>query len=416
MAHFAVSCPESPGHLNPMTTLLLELQQRGHEITWIGLADFAERIKQLGFNSIVIGEDVFPMGSYETLIGELGRRSGISAIRYTVQLFGRAARLGLEEGIPAVKSCGANVLISDETVFTARTCGELLNLPWITVCNALPMHPDVDLPPNGLSWRYGNGLLSRARNAFGYQLASIALGGIFREIRRFRKRQGMDNYPMLRENASRLATLAQIPSEFDFPRAKRPDWLHYVGALHDTRRRPRVDFPFDRLDGRRLIYASMGTAQNRLLNVFRIMAEACQSIDAQLVISLGGGVSPETLGPLAGDPIVVKFAPQLELLQRASLFITHAGMNSAAESIAAGVPMVAIPVTNDQPSVAARVRHHRCGKMIPLRSVSTRRLAQLVRTVLDEPNYAKQIRRQAAANERAGGAARAAEIIEDAIG
>ncbi|MFZ0710133.1 MAG: glycosyltransferase, partial [Terrimicrobiaceae bacterium] len=57
----------------------------------------------------------------------------------------------------------------------------------------------------------------------------------------------------------------------------------------------------------------------------------------------------------AGSPIVVPFAPQLELLRRAALTITHAGLNTALESLNQGVPMVAIPIPNDQPEVASRL-------------------------------------------------------------
>lgn len=68
----------------------------------------------------------------------------------------------------------------------------------------------------------------------------------------------------------------------------------------------------------------MGTLQNRLTGVFQKIASACEGLDAQLVISLGGSASPESLPELPGNPLVVKYAPQLELLQKATLMITHA--------------------------------------------------------------------------------------------
>ena len=57
-----------------------------------------------------------------------------------------------------------------------------------------------------------------------------------------------------------------------------------------------------------------------------------------------------------GDNVyLVEIAPQLSILQRASLFVTHSGMNSTSESIHYGVPMVCIPITADQPLIAYRV-------------------------------------------------------------
>jgi zeaxanthin glucosyltransferase len=54
-----------------------------------------------------------------------------------------------------------------------------------------------------------------------------------------------------------------------------------------------VDFPWSRLDPNRpLVYASMGTLQNGILQTFRMIAEACAGLDLQLMISLGGGQDP----------------------------------------------------------------------------------------------------------------------------
>jgi UDP:flavonoid glycosyltransferase YjiC (YdhE family) len=93
-------------------------------------------------------------------------------------------------------------------------------------------------------------------------------------------------------------------------------------------------------------------------------------LDAQLVISLGGGNNPESLPNLPGNPLVVGYAPQLELLEKATLTITHAGMNTTLECLTNGVPMVAIPVANDQPGIAARIAWTGVGEVVPLKKVS----------------------------------------------
>src|SRR5262249_58747608 len=86
----------------------------------------------------------------------------------------------------------------------------------------------------------------------------------------------------------------------------------------------------------------------------RARAEACAGLDLQLVISLGGGQDPALLGDLPGDPVVVGYAPQLELIRRAALTISHGGLNTALESLEWGVPMVVLPVAYDQPGGGAR--------------------------------------------------------------
>ena len=128
-------------------------------------------------------------------------------------------------------------------------------------------------------------------------------------------------------------------------------------------------------------------AKSIALEIFRKIAEACAALNVQLVLSLGGGLEPERLGALSGDPLVVNFAPQLELVKRASVVITHAGLNTVLESLAEGVPLVCIPLGNDQPGVASRVKTHGAGVVIPPRRASVARLRSAVRTVLENDSY-----------------------------
>jgi UDP:flavonoid glycosyltransferase YjiC (YdhE family) len=121
-----------------------------------------------------------------------------------------------------------------------------------------------------------------------------------------------------------------------------PANFHYTGPFHDVRVRPPAPFPWERLTGRPLIYASMGTLQNRMNHVFHAIAEACNGIDADLVISLGGGGAPEQLGELPGRPIVVGFAPQLGCWRGRPDH--HAcGIEHRARESGGRVPAVAIP-------------------------------------------------------------------------
>src|SRR5260370_29383935 len=100
----------------------------------------------------------------------------------------------------------------------------------------------------------------------------------------------------------------------------------------------------------------MGTILNGRVDVFRtIVAALTKHKDLQLVLSIGGQLDPEQIGPVPNNAIIVKRAPQLELLKRASVCITHAGLNTLLETLTHGVPQVPIPVTFAQPVFAARI-------------------------------------------------------------
>lgn len=159
----------------------------------------------------------------------------------------------------------------------------------------------------------------------------------------------------------------------------------------------------------------MGTLQNQIRRVFEMIAEACRELPVQLVISLGGSDDADEYAHLPGNPITVGYAPQLELLQKASLCITHAGLNTALESIAHGVPMLAIPITNDQPGVAARIQHHGLGLTIRLEKMTVPKLRTTLQMLLQDARFADNAKTFQEAIASVDGVSTAATIIEAAL-
>ena len=207
-----------------------------------------------------------------------------------------------------------------------------------------------------------------------------------------------------------------MPAGFDFPQRHLPPQFHYAGPFLDAGTRRSVAFPWDRLDaGRPLVFVSMGTLQNGVERVFRTVAEACAAFPVQTVLSLGGNLAPEVFARLPGDPVVVRYAPQLELLRKAALTVFHGGLNTALESLCCGVPMVAIPVTMDQPGVGARIAWTGTGKTIPVAQLTAKRLGAAIGEVLANDRYraqAKGLQRQIASIR---GVEQAAELIEGSL-
>jgi MGT family glycosyltransferase len=169
------------------------------------------------------------------------------------------------------------------------------------------------------------------------------------------------------------------------------------------------------LTDRPIVYTSMGTLQNRQFWIFHVIAEACAMLPMQLVISLGGGARREEIGQLAGDPVVVDFAPQMALLERSCLFITHGGLNSVQEALLEGVPLVVVPITNDQFGVAARVEWTGAGERLPLRRLSATRLRCAIERVLSQPAYRREAERLQQAMVASRGVVQAADLTEAVV-
>jgi len=190
-----------------------------------------------------------------------------------------------------------------------------------------------------------------------------------------------------------------------------------VGPLRRDPPKP-VAFPWERLDGRPLVYGSLGTLQNSRAPIFRCFAEACGGLDVQLVLSHGGGLTnaeAESLERLPGAPLVVSYAPQFEVLSRASATITHAGLNTVLDSLANGVPVVTVPITYEQPAIARRVERARAGRSVSMARLKQAVLRPALQQVLGDPEYRAAAARLADASRAAGGVAKAADIVETAL-
>ena len=146
--------------------------------------------------------------------------------------------------------------------------------------------------------------------------------------------------------------------------------------------------------------------------MFRVIAEACDGLGLQVVMSLGGRRDPKMLVGLSKDLLVVKEAPQLELIKIAAIVINHAGINTVLETLMEGKPMIAIPITHDQPALAARLAWLHVAEVIPERRLSTGGLRSAILRVLNDSSYGF-IAREIQDKIKAGrGLERAVEVIE----
>jgi zeaxanthin glucosyltransferase len=415
MTHFGIICPTATGHLNPMTTLGRELQQRGHRVTLFGFPDSQPKTLAAGLEFWMIGESEFPSGISAEIYAQLGKLNGLAGLRYTISWIRQSAVVLLRDAPGAIREAGVEALLVDQVSPGGGTVAEFLDIPFITVCSALMINQEDGVPPFFRPWSYNRAWWARLRNQAGYGLMNRIAQPIREVVAEYRQRWKLPPHSDPNDQYSQLAQLSQQPAEFEFPRQHLPKVFHFTGPYNNPASREPISFPFEKLTGQPLIYASMGTIQNRLLEIFNSIAAACHGLDAQLVISLGGSSSPESLQGLPGNPLVVGYAPQLELLQKTTLTITHAGMNTTLESLTNGVPMVAIPITNDQPGVAARLAWTGAGEVVPLSRLSVPKLRTAIQRVLAEDSYKNNASKLQEAIRRAGGVSRAADIVEQVI-
>jgi len=148
-----------------------------------------------------------------------------------------------------------------------------------------------------------------------------------------------------------------------------------------------VAFPFDDLDDIPIIYISLGTVFNNKVDFYRTCFEAFANIGRKVVLAVGKRTNIAALGTIPDNFIVREFVPQLELLQRAALLVTHGGMNSVSEALCYGVPLLVIPQTADQFLVGQRIQQLGAGRTIHRGTVNAQKLRSIAEEILAQPAY-----------------------------
>ena len=96
------------------------------------------------------------------------------------------------------------------------------------------------------------------------------------------------------------------------------------------------------------------------------------------------------------------------------VFVSHCGINSVHESLAAGTPIVGLPMLADQRDMAIRVEDAGVGLALDKRRLTSDALRQAILTVLHDPKFARNIPPIQSSFALAGGVRRAADLIEHA--
>jgi len=424
MAHFAILCPAEGGHMLSMGPVGQELVRRGHRVTLMAPEDAAPLAKVLDLPLHVVDPGAI---QYPTSL-VLDRSPWLGAGAADVSLgqhFRWYAEVLLKVLPPALRELEVDGLVVDHTVSAGGTAADHVGIPFVTVHSAMFWNEEPGVPPACTGWAYRSGRLAEWRNRLGYLGWRRFIQPTVNEINRHRRQWGLARLRGIDDTFSSLAQISQLFPEFDYPRKRLPDTFHYIGSLTaDRRLNADHAFPWDRLDGRPLIFASAGTLTMHEDNgsvLPRIMS-ACADLDAQVVLALGicsdeeqGTSLREHLGVIPDNAVVVDFAPQLALLDRASLLITHAGVNTVLEAISRAVPMVALPRGYDQPAMGSRIAHSGVGLLGSFRSSTAAQIREMVKRVLGEDSFRRRARELQTAIRAAGGVSRTADIAEEAI-
>jgi MGT family glycosyltransferase len=201
---------------------------------------------------------------------------------------------------------------------------------------------------------------------------------------------------------------------FDFVPPELPANVRYAGAMLDDPSWAGASWtppwPAENRDPIVLVGLS-STFQNQLSALQRIAA-ALAEMPVRAVITLGPALAPDAISAPASNVAIVAHAPHAAVLRDAALAITHCGHGTTMRALAAGVPIVCMPMGRDQGDTAARVVHHGAGVRIKP-TASSAAIRKAVATVLRDPRFTAGAKALAAAIARDGRELDPAALVEE---
>jgi UDP:flavonoid glycosyltransferase YjiC (YdhE family) len=343
------------GHVNPPLKLARGLKLEGHTVYYVGLADFEDYVRSQGLDYISIFEDRCPKGYLKNRAGEKKQNDLDNLTLLLWEATGGQGKRAFDP-IKEIEAGIAKVL--------RKTSPDLMIIDFKLR----------DLAPLVI---HKFGLHAAIISVTLIDLAPITTG--------------RDEAP----SQGGLPELFLCPKEFDFPSVTKRD-RYYIEASIELQRKESHAFPWDKVDADRpLIYCSLGSQSYQYEHnqaLYRAVIEAMKGKpDWQLVLAAGMHSNPIDFNPLPENVLVVNWAPQLELIKRASIMITHGGLGGVKECIFFGVPMIVFPCRWDQPHNAARVVYHGLGVRGDIHNVSVSQIRSLIDTIEKNPSFRMRV-------------------------
>ncbi|WNG41601.1 glycosyl transferase [Archangium violaceum] len=367
------------GHVNATLPVVRELVDRGEDITYYLTDAFRPQVERAGAR----------FHRYEST---LEREIGFLPARMPGE-----SRHVLSQLLEAVRAERPDYLVYDPMCLWARMIGQLLRIPAITFRPTMAINPQAG--------PFAAFLRSRVSAFPGvFEQAAKELGELTREY-------GLpptDLMGMLGQVEP--LNLVCVPRSFQPGGDTFDERFVFVGPSI----RPRGDagdFPFAHLAEGPTLYISLGTIFNNWPEFYRMCFTAFGGTRWRVVLATGHAVNPAELGPIPDNFLVRPSVPQLEVLERTDVFLTHGGANSLMEAFSYGVPVVVIPQMAEQPLNAHRVVELGLGLALDKDTVTVEQLQQAVARVSSEPEFRTKMRALQQDVRGSGGYHRAAEAI-----
>ena len=388
------------GHVNPTLPVVTELVKRGHHVIYYNSDTFEQAIRGAGaeFRS-------YPNSS--TSEADLAKRIH-NLVTVTVFILEESIRL-LPFLLEEMEREKPDLVVFDSIALWGMQAARLQNIYSVASISTMVQERVFGM----IKWR---DVLHIFRQGF------TLLPTIQRLRRQLVKKYGSDVFPgqsilPCKGNLNIVYTSREFQPDTPYL----DDSFHFVGPSILSATRKETDFPWHLLDPEHTkVYLSFGTLYNQNIEFYRIVFTAFADHPAQFILSVGRLTDIHDLGPAPDNFIIRPSVPQLELLQKVDLFITHGGMNSVNEGLNYGVPLVVVPQQIEQALNGRQVARQGAGVVLadtpPYGRLDAGVLRRAVDKVLADPTYRFNAERIGRSFREAGGYQQAATVITSGLG
>ncbi len=388
-AHIAMFSIAAHGHVNPSLEVIRELVARGHRVTYAIPPVFADKVAATGaevkpWHSTLPTPDDDPSAWGTTLLDQ-------------VEPFLDDAMQALPQLTDAYAGDEPDLVLHDIASYPARVLAHRWGVP------------AVSLSPCMVAWE---GYEEEVAEPMWAEPKKTERGrAYYARFEKWLADHGITQHPDAFTGRPDRS-LVLIPRALQ-PHADRVDERVYsfVGACQGDRadqgdwQRP--------AGAEKVVLVSLGSAFTDRPAFYRACAGAFGELPGwHLVLQIGAHVDPAALGDLPANVEVHSWVPQLAILRRADLFVTHAGAGGSQEGLATATPMIAVPQAADQFGNAEVLQSLGVARRIDTEEATAETLRAAALALVDDPDVARRLKDIQAEMAKEGGTRRAADLIE----
>jgi UDP:flavonoid glycosyltransferase YjiC (YdhE family) len=377
------------GHINPYIGPAQALLAAGHEVTFYAPGDITAQLAAAGIDRFVGPRGTATESEHRGPAFAERIRDAAWLRGWIRSLLVDAADAQVEPLRALIRSVKPDVVAIDPLMYAAAIASELERVPWAAISNSLnPALPDT----------LDSELLRTVRWLAADRDALFARHGLRASFR------GCD---VLSPHLTVAFTTRELVGDVL--------GVELVGpSLPRRQRGDEVDFPWEWLDrDKPLVYASFGSQIGYQPALFRRLLDAVAPRRVQLVASASELATSGELGALPSNVLLRPYLPQLALLKRAAVMITHGGANSVMESIAHAVPLLLVPLCNDQFHQVHFVEHAGIGRHLHAERCSAADIGAAIDALAAMRSERVEMNRVAKSYQRLDGAGETARLLTE---